>query len=228
MIWKLSTAILLEVAYAIITRTWLRSHAEGVALELYTTIFRTVNAAAYWFLFKDLIMERQPKLGTIAHPLMVTALLLAFLFPVLVGSYGLTSTGLKVVWAMTGIMVAVKEEFLYRGVLQKLLFRRWGLFGAIVLSNALFAIYHFDAIAFVPSNIVEVFVMGSIIGIIYYATGSITSAIVIHAVYDAIWSFTPLSMVPWPRVWGNTLLIIALGLTVIWVRRNIHNEKNRE
>jgi len=69
--------------------------------------------------------------------------------------------------------------------------------------------------------------MGSIIGIIYFATGSITSAIVIHTMYDVIWSFTPLIMVPWPRIWGNALLIIALGLTITWVI-NIHNEKYRE
>jgi membrane protease YdiL (CAAX protease family) len=133
-----------------------------------------------------------------------------------VGNDALPGTGTKVVFALTSIAVAAKEELLYRGALQTLLARRTTWLCAIVLSNIVFTLYHYGAQPFTAHNILEFFAMGCMLGLIYYGTGSLTTVITVHAVYDAIWTFTPIMPQPFPRAWGSLMLLVALSLCVAW------------
>jgi membrane protease YdiL (CAAX protease family) len=140
--------------------------------------------------------------------------------PPLVGSYDSPNATTQLVFAFTSVAVAFKEEVLYRGILQNMLEPRVGLVFALVVSNTVFALYHYGAQPFTLLSLTEIFTAGCILGLMYATSGSLMLVIAVHAVNDAIWSFTPLLSSPLPRPIGSALLIAALGLCVMWALRS--------
>lgn len=214
--WKLALAVVLEVAYALSTRVWLKHYFEGTELELYTTGIRILTAASYWLLFRELIWSRTPRLGPRRHPLFVGGVVLVLLVPVIVGDWKLSGQSMEIVFALTSVVVGFREEILYRGVLQNVLQRRTGWIGAILLSNVIFTFYHYGAWPFTLHNVLEFFLVGSSLGFIYYGTGSIWLAIAVHSIYDALWSFSPLIAQPLARSWGTWIELLAFALLALW------------
>lgn len=78
------------------------------------------------------------------------------------------------------------EEALFRGGLQTLLGDHFSVPIAIALSSGLFALIHFAK----PLNSALIFAIGCLFGGVYWATGSLLTVIVAHAVYDvyALWA----------------------------------------
>src|SRR5688500_4860135 len=110
MIAKLVTALIIEIAYAVFTRTWLRAHLNGVELELATSAVRLVTAGAYWLMFRDVIMSRPARANALRRPLVLagvaTVLVIPFLFRGWSPGGGL---GTAVVFALTSIVVGLRE-----------------------------------------------------------------------------------------------------------------------
>ena len=77
------------------------------------------------------------------------------------------------------IWVPVTEEFVHRGVIQGALSRK-GPYFAIFTSSLLFALVHN------PDNFVWVFIVGVVLGLLYWTTRSIWVPIVSHATYDGL------------------------------------------
>ena len=217
---RLACAAVVELTYCIVTRTWLRAHFEGIELELWTTAGRLASLVVFLLLFRSLIFSRSPKPNEAAHPLALGAIALVLLTPVAVGNYALPNTATQVVFAVASLAVALKEEALYRGVLQNIIETRYGLLASIVVSNLVFTLYHYGAQPFTLLNLTEIFAAGCILGLLYARTGSLGLVVGLHAVNDAIWSFTPLLSSPLPRPLGSTLLLAALGLCVMWAVRS--------
>lgn len=217
---RLGCAALVEVAYALTTRIWLPTLYSGSTLELLTTVARLISLLAFFLLFRQLIFSRVPNARRASHPLAQAGVVMLFATPILVGRYDLPSVTTQLVFAVASIAVAVKEEFLYRGVLQNILEPRLGLLMGIIASNVVFTLYHYGAQPFTPWNAVEIFTAGCILGLLYSATGSLMLVIVIHAVNDAIWSFTPLLATPMPRPLGTLLLISSASLILAWLLRS--------
>jgi membrane protease YdiL (CAAX protease family) len=75
----------------------------------------------------------------------------------------------------------VTEEALFRGLLLRGFTRRWGRWPALVLSSALFALFHLNVWQAVPA-----FVAGLYLGGLFLATGSLWAPVVAHAVFNGL------------------------------------------
>ena len=82
---------------------------------------------------------------------------------------------------MTVIMAPVMEETLFRGIIQSSVSQRYGAITGIVLSSLIFGAFHI-----IPQQAVNAFVVGLILGYIYYRSGSLSTVIFIHAANNAI------------------------------------------
>lgn len=213
---KLVLALLLEIAYAVGTRTWLRQWAAGIELELWTTVVRMFSALAIWLLFRELLRSREAEPGRALNPMAGIGLLLWMTIPVLAGNQALPDRNAQWVFALCSIAVAVREEFFYRGVLQNLLEQRLGWLWAIGLSNVLFVGYHYGAQPFTLSTLVGLFAGGTILGLLYRGTGSLVLVIAVHALYDVLWSLAPLATSLFPEVMAAALGVIAALFVLAW------------
>ena len=83
----------------------------------------------------------------------------------------------------TAVVVApFQEELLFRGVLQPLLRRTWGVWPAIVGSSLLFAALHVDAW---PAPI-PLFVLALFLGYLAHRTASLVGPIVLHGIFNGV------------------------------------------
>jgi membrane protease YdiL (CAAX protease family) len=218
-------AIVIELGYAIFTRTWLRAHASGIELELLLTAARLATAGIYWFMFRDLIRQRQitAAAAQASRPRSRPrpALLLAGLLPLLMvpllfdGGLG-PDVRFRAVFALTSIAVALHEEILYRGALQTLLEQRYGAWPALLLSNLAFVAFHYGAQPYTLFMLVEIFAMGCVLGLIYRQTGKLWPPILLHAAYDAAWSLGPWTTAPPDNLWRMPLHLSGLAIIVLW------------
>ena len=208
---KVCIAAIIEIAYAVFTRTWLRNHAQGIELELLTSVLRAGTAIAYWLMFRSVIPSRDRPAGSIRLPLVLLGVATALAIPVLFRgeSYGEGMTT-AVVFALTSIIVGVREELLYRAVLLNLLEPRVGLTGALLISTALFIVYHYGAMPTTVLSAIEVACMSLVLGLIYVKTGSFVAVVALHSVYDAIWCFGPFLSTPLSDTWRPAFLLAAL------------------
>ena len=90
-------------------------------------------------------------------------------------------------WMMfTSIVIApIMEEILFRGILQDALMRKYGAFVGILIASAVFGIVHL-----IPQQVVNAFMIGIVLGYIYYRTGALLPVILIHCINNAISYFT--------------------------------------
>jgi membrane protease YdiL (CAAX protease family) len=200
MTWRLAAATIIEITYAVFTRTWLRAHSTGIALEIHISLLRCVSAVVYWFLFRDVISSRRLRRDHLTQPLMWLGIITVMVVPILFGNLQ-PDRATEVVFALTSLIVGVREEFFYRGILQNIFTPRWGVVGAVMISNLLFTVYHFGAQPFFLHGIIEYFSMGCVMGFTYFITGSLWLPIALHSVYDAAWYFTPMIAKPLPSEW---------------------------
>lgn len=86
-------------------------------------------------------------------------------------------------WAilMTVVLAPVMEETLFRGIIQGSICRRDGAVKAILLSALLFGAFHI-----IPQQAINAFLVGIILGYIYFRTGSLLSVIILHALNNGI------------------------------------------
>lgn len=183
----------------------------GVEMELFRSALRVATAWLCWHLFSDLIRSGQPQLRNLQTAPMIVSLGFLFTIPFLTGNYRLpTSTAW--VFALTSLIVAVKEEFLWRGVVQNLLRSRLGTIKAVLLTSLGFSLWHFGAWEHSVWMYGETFFASVIVGLVYVASGSIAVVIAIHALYDALYSLTPLVSSPLSQNFGFIPLLFALAL----------------
>lgn len=216
---KIFIAVVIEIAYAVITRTWFRQHLDGVDLELAVSAFRVATIVAYWGLFRNLIRSRVKTASTLRHPFLVagvaSALVIPFLFRGWSPGGGL---GTAIVFALTSFVVGLREEILYRAVFLNLLQPRIGIVGALLFSTAVFIVYHYGAQPFTALWLTECTSLSLLLGLIYIRSGSLLTVTVIHSLYDGIWFFGPYLNAPITEVWKPAFLVSALVLIVVWWR----------
>jgi membrane protease YdiL (CAAX protease family) len=112
----------------------------------------------------------------------------------------------RVVFALTSLPVALKEEIAFRALIQRLLAQRLGHAGAIVIASALFTAYHIGAIAPTVFSYGQTLAAGVILGVAYARTQSLVLVVVLHTLYDALWSATPIFATPLPYSAGLGIL----------------------
>ncbi len=86
-------------------------------------------------------------------------------------------------WSMltTIVMAPILEEILFRGVIQGSAMSRFGAMRAIFISSAVFGLIHI-----MPQQVIYAFVVGLVLGYVYWKTKSIMSVITIHAFNNSL------------------------------------------
>ena len=83
---------------------------------------------------------------------------------------------------LTSILLApVLEEILFRGIIQDSLTYKYGPWKGILWGAAVFGVVHI-----IPQQVVNAFLIGLVLGYIYYRTRSLIPVMVIHCVNNAI------------------------------------------
>lgn len=86
-------------------------------------------------------------------------------------------------WALVApvLIAPVIEELLFRGVIQTPATEKFGAFKGILLASAVFGIVHG-----VPQQVINCFVVGIILGYVYYKTRSLTPVIILHFINNSV------------------------------------------
>jgi len=113
----------------------------------------------------------------------VAALPLGFLTGFLTWQPRITLTRLIVTPMVIYLVTAVPEEFLFRGVIQNLIARRWGSRVGLGTAAAIFGVAHLPDLRYV----VLATLVGLAYGWVYARSGKITAAALTHAGVDWIW-----------------------------------------
>jgi membrane protease YdiL (CAAX protease family) len=212
---RLLLAVCVELIYVTVTRTWLRDHTSaGVERELAVTAFRAASMIVYWMMFRSFILQRTATHVKVLEPWIAIGLTPMLVVPLFFYGGIPSDPGARLVFAVSSIVVAAREEVLYRGVLLNLLMGAVGRSWALTLSSAVFLIYHSGAQPLTPYSILEIFSWGMALGIIYLRQGSLVVPVAIHAVYDASWSLTPLVVLnDW---WRIPFFIVGLAMFAVF------------
>ena len=202
--------------YVGLTRLVIKSFSSwSVEGELLRTALRLSSAGCFWYLMKPTILSKTPNFRGARHMLFLLGAGLFLVTPVIVGHYNLRLE-LAILVAVASVPVAIKEELLFRGIVQNLLEARLGLLAAVIGANVLFVVWHIGALPSSLWTFSQVFLAGSLLGFVYAKSGSIALVIGLHALYDAIFSFTPILPEPFSENWGFVSLIPAFSLVAYW------------
>jgi membrane protease YdiL (CAAX protease family) len=215
---RLLLIVVVEVLYMAGTRVAIHYlSAESFPSELTRTALRAATALVYWQLMKPIILSKTPVFDTVRIVPLIAGLLLFFSIPVLVGNYAL-NTSLALLFAVTSIAVAIKEEFLFRGILQNLLQTRFGAPRAVLYTSIIFTAWHIGTWGPSVWTFGHIFLASLVLGMIYIRTGSVAAVIALHALYDAVFSFTPLIYKPLNQNWGFVPLMLAVAAVYYWAK----------
>lgn len=79
------------------------------------------------------------------------------------------------------VLAGVGEELLFRGLVQRLLVRKYGRWAGILIAAGLFSAMHLQFYGFFPR-----FLLGIVLGVLFAYSGSLWVAILAHFFYDAM------------------------------------------
>ena len=183
---RLLVVAVVELAYWVATRITLQIfNWDSLEAEFLRLALRSSTALACFWLLRDLIFSRVSRKGEMTRiPTLVSATLFigaAFNMP-----HPALSPAFAVLFGVGSIAVALKEEFLFRGVVQNLLQRRFGFAMAVFLTTVVFTAWHYGAVPNTRWQFVQVFLASIVIGVIYVRTGNIWAAVGLHTAYDAV------------------------------------------
>lgn len=137
-----------------------------------------------------------------------------------------TITDLLLNLVFIAVLAAVGEELLFRGMVQRILTNLFkNPWAGIILSAFLFSAMHVQFYGFVPR-----FVLGFLLGALYWYSGSLWTAILAHFVYDAVLIivvyFVPSTLneesspVLVNFIWGALISLAAVVALFAWMKKN--------
>jgi len=85
------------------------------------------------------------------------------------------------VFIVVSILAPFSEELYFRGFLYPTLRKRWGKIPAIIITNIVFGILHFDLLRFIPITLGGIWLT-----VIYERSGTLYTSMVAHAVWNAL------------------------------------------
>lgn len=181
--------------------------------EYLRTLLRAFSVIAYYFLFKDYILSFTPNYKFIKSPYIGLSLLLFFITPLLVGNLYFMGDYTRVLFAVTSIVVGLREELVFRVLIQNNLESKIGSIYAICITSMIFTAWHYGAIPNEWFAFGQVFINSLLIGFVYSATKSFILVVTMHAIYDALWSLTPVYQNVVNINWGFVPLMAAMLIT---------------
>ena len=199
---------LCEVAYIAAVRVFLANfHGDPVAVELGWTAIRCASILALLWLLK----QSGGRFGALRKSdwSAVLAASLFLLAPVLVAADRLGSP-LNHVYAATSLVVGLREELAYRGLLQRLLSDRFGFWPALLIATLCFTLFHIGVQPPEAYTFFQIAAAGLVLGLTYHLTKSIVAVAVLHALYDIIYAYSPILTPPFPEISGVLVFGVAL------------------
>jgi len=115
------------------------------------------------------------------------------------------------------LLAPIGEELLFRGFLQKYLEIAWGdITKAILLSSLFFAAIHFN-----PYWLIQIYLLGVLLGYIAWQTQSVVSSIIFHIIINAsslLFTFLGESAES-ALIWRGHInpIILLLGIYLFWI-----------
>lgn len=82
------------------------------------------------------------------------------------------------------LVAPIVEEVVFRGILFRALGDRMGVWGAAIVSSAVFALIHVEVLLSQPFGLVGLFVVGLVLALAYQWTGNLLVPILGHAVFN--------------------------------------------
>jgi len=213
---RVTAALLAEIAYIIGARLIVSPEISWLNEELRWTALRAVSAIALLFIlfFRTRTSARPRAIKTLD-----VALVLALLaVPFFTGDNRLPRD-MAHVFALTSFVIGLREELFYRGILQTALRQRFGIVPVLLLSNVAFLFFHWGVQPFNPVNMAFLFLSGLTFGLLYHATGSLLLVAAAHALYDAVFCYTPLLKTPMPAAHALWMLTALSALIVLRIRQ---------
>lgn len=209
----LVTFLLCELSYITAVRLLLHNFGGSLMhLELWWTLLRVISATALAFIFVRLARSNPaPAASILARCFIATGM---FLAPLLTGNMNFPEDD-RYLFAATSLVVGVREELAYRGILQRLLTPKLGLVGSLCISNVAFILYHWGVQPFTLHYVLQIFLCGTILGLVYHWSGSLVLVVALHAVYDAIDSFSPYFTPRFPDFVCTVVLSLTLAALVL-------------
>ena len=203
---RLVAVLLVELVYWVATRLLLHFFRwDSVEVELARGALRAASAAMDWWLCRALIGSKTPAAAAWRQPTVLLACLL-FLLAAATAQHPSFSATFAFVFGLGSIVVGLKEEFLFRGILQNVLQQRWGAPRAVLVTTAAFTVWHWGAVAPSAWAFTQIALAGAVLGILYIRIGSIWAVVVLHTLYDALFAL-PASFV---NAQGNGYAFMAL------------------
>ena len=114
--------------------------------------------------------------------------------------------------AAIAVLPAVAEEIVFRGALARGLERDRPMWQAIVISSAVFGIYHL-----IPAQVVATFMLGCLLGFLTLRARSIVPAIVVHFLNNAIAIIVTRDSLPGATTWmgKHPAVMLASAITIL-------------
>lgn len=209
-------ACFVELSYLLLARVILPQLFEGTHLELALGGVRALCAAIYArLLYRDLARER---LNVTSPRTLLVAVTLILAGALCTANVDAPNSAYRVVFVLGSIFVGLREELFYRAFLQRALSQRMAIGAAIFVSNVFFVLYHVGAQPLDSLSVMEIFIVGCVLGAVYVATGSIIPSIVCHIAYDMFYAWSPLIEHPYPREMGLFFQLLSLAFAASSLR----------
>ena len=222
------TIVVVELTFMVLTRIVVaRFPSYSIGVELIRTALRLAAVWLYFRVVPDLINLKSHN-AVVREPTLLLSFFLFLSVPLLVSDASLVPPTPRVVYALTSVAVALKEEISFRALIQNLLAKRWGSFTAVLVASTLFLVHHVGVIPLSWANYGQVAIAGLFLGIVFAYTQNLWLVICLHAAYDAIWSVTTVFSPPFQYSIGIAVLTTSSLLALIGGRSAINRERARK
>jgi membrane protease YdiL (CAAX protease family) len=203
---------------------WLREHSAGcVAQEILWTAWRLPFAALYLWLFFADARAAGARRSMPWHPLLLGVLALDVVSLLFAGGEPGLDAACRSVFVLTTPVVALREELIYRVVVQSALERVFAAPVAILVSTFVFVAFHIGAQPMTLMSVVSLAAGGVVLGTIYQRTRNLWVVVFLHWLCDviALFPYSP-NINPGWNLLAN--LLTMFGVMVWW---KIDDEKQR-
>jgi len=213
---KVIIVIIIEIGYILPRNQILNIYSNLIKSELWITVLRILSILICYVIFRKTINNVSNKNALDKNILIPTALWLSIPFFVKGNDLGGLMT--KMVFFVTSISVGVKEELIYRGILQNILKRKYGFYISIIFSNILFTAMHMGYQNMTVTNILNIFLSGVFLGVVYNKTSNLIFCIAIHSVFDMLYCFKPELGTSMPQIFGVAITLCSIFFLIFKVK----------
>lgn len=194
---------------------------DDVVKELAITGLRLLSFIVFWFLFrKKLKHDRLEKIKIFNSKTLIPSILF-LLIPLVFSNFTVSSESVKWVMIFTSITVGMREELVYRGIIQKMLNEKMNIWGTFLIVNILFMFMHVGFVHFSINRTIDIFLAGMFLSLIYYVTQSLILVIALHALYDINWLIAPNIGNNFSLHFVSLSLAFTVIVTILIYKRNI-------